>query len=1123
MKLLVFKSIRNRLLFWFLFLSLVPLVVGFLVTYNQQKASLEHETINKLKAIRDLKVQELNKWISERIGDIQVMAGDYEIRDFEFVIDDKVKSPEELDKIDVARELLKRNQRNYENYEEIFVVGTHTGVVELSSNRIFEGINKSNNPYFTIPMKTGDIYIKDIYYSKEMSKPQMTFSMPIYCLENNRHIVGVLVARISLEKSLYKLLQNRVGLGETGETLIVNEDVIALNELRYFDNAPLNLKILAESAVRASQGLTGITVTDDYRGEEILAAYTHIPETGWGFVCKQDKYELDAPLRAFVKNIIVLFIVSGLLIVFIVFWIIRRITKPIVEMNITTSKIKDGDYSVRTFVESSDELASLSESINEMAKSIESRVVTQKAVVAISETIIAQSSMHQFGSDILKELMTITGANMSTFYILNEVTSEYEHFTSVGANIELLKPFNVENPEGEFGNAISTRSIYYLRNIQEDTIIKYKTTAGSIIPKEIITIPIIIENTVVAIISLVNINKFSKESYDVLNQSWTAINTSYSNLLSNERTRIFAQQLTDSNQQLEAQTEELQDQAEEMQDQAEELQRTSDELQEQNIELDTQKKQVESANKLKSEFLSNMSHELRTPLNSIMALSRVLIVQAKDKLSDEENDYLEIVERNGKNLLALINDILDLSKIEAGKMDILAGPVSIGTLVRIVKENMQSLAVEKGLALNLKVSGDLPKVVTDESKIHQALLNIVSNAVKFTEKGSVDILVEQSSENIIVQVEDSGIGISKEMLPHIFDEFRQVDGTSSRKYEGTGLGLAIASKLLNVLGGSISVQSEFNKGTVFTITIPIKWHEGNSSPNIFDDDSVSEESKDNETDIFQGIPKNISETTILIVEDNKDAVIQLHAILDNEGYHIMIAENGQEALEIVEHKIPDGIILDLMMPGIDGFEVLDKLRSSEKTKNIPVLILTAKDLSKKELSKLKSNNIQQLIQKGDIDIDGLLSKVRLMHGYGKKPEVKKKRKKVKKEKTNSSVNLPKVLVVEDNADNMITIKAILGDNFNISEAVNGEQGLMIAQSQSFDLILLDMSLPKLDGEDMISILKNDNTTSDITIIAVTAQAMKGDKEKFLKAGCDAYVSKPVDPDILLAEIERLLG
>lgn len=1145
MKLLSFKTIRIRLTTWFLILALAPLFIGILITYYHERKSIELENFNKLAAIRDLKVQQLESWLDERIGDLHVMSGDAEIRGLENIFDITNKSPNDLDKLEIAKKLLFRNQLQYDSYEEIFIIGANTKLIEISSNSNFVGDNKSNDLYFTVPLETGETYIKDIYYSRNLGRPQMTISMPVFCLKHTNHIVGIIVARINLEKTLYKLLLNKVGLGETGETLIVNKDVIALNELRSRKDAVLNLKINAEPAVEAAAGKTGITKTLDYQGKEVLAAYTYIPQTGWGFISKQDLSELNIPIRALVLTLLILFIISALIIVILVFWISEKISKPIVDLDIAANKIRGGDYSVRTVVDSKDELASLANSINEMTASIESRIDTQKGVADISDTMIGQSSLQQFGSELLKQLMKITDANMSTFYILNEATKQYEHFSSVGVNEKLLSPFSADNPEGEVGNAISRKRIYYLRDIPENTIFNYKTSAGNAIPREIITIPILVDNNVVAIISLVNIHSFGKECYDILEQSWAGINVSYSNLIAGERTRIFADQLSRSNQQLEAQTEELQEQTEELQEQSEELQnqteelqRTSEELQEQNLELEAQRKQVETASKMKSEFLSNMSHELRTPLNSIMALSRVLISQSSSKLTDEENNYLEIVERNGKRLLALINDILDLSKIEAGKMEIVLEFISITPLLNIIKDNLSQLADEKGLSITLKLANDLPKIETEESKLQQILTNIIGNAVKFTKKGSVDIAVSNDAENIFIEVKDSGIGISDDELPHIFDEFRQADGSSSRPYEGTGLGLAIANKLTQILGGSIRVKSKLGKGSVFTIILPIKWHEDillTETPSIKDELSKSIDSitllQNNDVKIIEGI----SETRILIVEDNQDAIIQVKSVLEKESYTVDVAGGGQEALDYLEHTIPDGIILDLMMPEIDGFEVMEKLKSTKKTKDIPVLVLTAKDLSKKDLAKLSANNIQQLIHKGDVDIEGLILKVKLMlrqepkipsskfQVLGLKDKEENLRSKTSNQKPETSNLKPEVLIVEDNPDNMITIKAILKEGFSVTEAVDGERALKMIQTQLPDIILLDMSLPKVSGKEIVKILKENNVTKEIPIIAVTAQAMKGDSEKFINAGCDDYVSKPINAELLIKKIRKHLG
>ncbi len=1130
MKQLRYKSIRTRLTYWFLLLALIPLLMALVATYFQQVTIIEGQTFDKLTAIRDLKVKKLNEWIDTRLGDILIMSGDYEIRGLDKVFEQNLPTPENLVLSGNAEELLKRNLRNNPNYKELYIIDAATGLVEISTNpsRIKE--NKSFDDFFKNPVLTHEVHIHEIYQSNSLGEPIMIFSVPIFCMKHNENrVVGILVAHIDLNNSLYNILSDRVGLGKTGETLIVNKNALALNELRWFNNAPLNLQITAEPVIKATNGETGITVTTDYRGVDILAAYTYIPKTGWGFVCKQDLSELNAPIRRMVVSFILIFLISAIFIYLMAASLSRSISKPVVEMDEVAQKIRAGDFSVRNPVYSNNELGSLASEFNSMADVIESKLSIQEGIADISSIMIDKTTLSDFVISLLRQLMKITRASMSSFYILNEYSGDYEHFASEGANKEMLKPFNALNPEGEFGNVISQKHIYYLREIPEDTIYRYKTTAGDLLPREMITIPILVENSVVAIISLINIHQFKNECYEIILNSWQAINTSYSNLIAGERTRILAEHLSRINQQLEAQSEELQDQTEELQDQADELQRTSDELQQQNIELEIQKKQVEAANRLKSEFLSNMSHELRTPLNSILGLSRVLIDQAKNKLSEDENNFLEIVERNGKSLLSLINDILDLSKIEAGKMEVLPQEISINALLYNIKENLFSQAEKRGNLILIDCPDDLPLVETDEMKLHQVLTNIVSNAIKFTEKGKVNIKANFTNNKVFISVKDTGIGISKEVLPYIFDEFRQADGSSTREYEGTGLGLAIAKKMIQILGGNITVESEPGVGSEFTLTVPVKWH-----TNIL----KTAPTQGNLSGTFDGAKssiKNTSDMRILLVEDNMDAIVQVKSVLENENFKVDIATGGQEALDYIKGTIPDGIILDLMMPGIDGFEVLEKMRSAESTKKIPVLVLTAKTLTKSELNKLSNNNIKQLIQKGDINVDGLISSVKQMLGnnfifkhkvhesnftkandqdYPMHNEIQKR---------TTLTELPKILVVEDNQDNMITIKAILQDKYNIVEAVDGEQGLKMAKSLGADLILLDISLPIMSGKKIIKLLRSHKKTKQIPVIAVTAQAMIGDEAKFLDYGFDGYISKPIDHVVLLAEINRLLN
>jgi CheY-like chemotaxis protein len=272
---------------------------------------------------------------------------------------------------------------------------------------------------------------------------------------------------------------------------------------------------------------------------------------------------------------------------------------------------------------------------------------------------------------------------------------------------------------------------------------------------------------------------------------------------------------------------------------------------------------------------------------------------------------------------------------------------------------------------------------------------------------------------------------------------------------------------------------------------------------------------------------------ILLVEDNESSVIQVRSTLESEGFIVDVACNGQEALDYVKDTIPAGIILDLMMPGVDGFEVLEKIRSTEATAGIPVLILTAKDLTPDDFKRLKSNNVRQLLQKGDVDRNGLLLKTKIMMGLT--PKVKPEsadektrasepaRRKETKQATKGKKGVSTILVVEDNPDNMITIKAILKDRYEILGATDGEAGLQTALDELPDLVLLDISLPKMDGFEVVGKIKADERARQIPVLALTARAMKGDREQIMEAGCDDYISKPVDPEEISKKVDEWLG
>jgi len=413
-------------------------------------------------------------------------------------------------------------------------------------------------------------------------------------------------------------------------------------------------------------------------------------------------------------------------------------------------------------------------------------------------------------------------------------------------------------------------------------------------------------------------------------------------------------------------------------------------------------------------------------------------------------------------------------------------------------------AREKNIELKNTTDNNDLILQSDLKKCRHILLNIVGNAVKFTEKGKVEIFAKKEVDGLVIEVSDTGIGISEGQMKHIFDEFRQADNSTSRRFGGTGLGLSIAKKYTEMLGGTITVESSLGEGSIFSIRLPLQ----------FSEDAA--EIVEIQQSIDAVLLKHASETdgkTILLVEDSDPAIIQLTDVLEEGGYRMQIARNGMEALEHIGQTIPDAMILDLMMPGMDGFEVLKTLRGEDRTAHVPVLILTAKHITKEELSFLKRNNIHQLVQKGDINRKDLLKAVEDMAFKGTKVPVPS---------TPIGDSIPIILVVEDNPDNMVTAKALLSDHYKVLGAVDGDEAISMARLYLPNLILMDIELPGMDGIETFKIIRNDVYMQNIPVVALTASAMTTERESILAYGFDGYIAKPIDEEVFSATIKHLI-
>jgi signal transduction histidine kinase/CheY-like chemotaxis protein len=517
------------------------------------------------------------------------------------------------------------------------------------------------------------------------------------------------------------------------------------------------------------------------------------------------------------------------------------------------------------------------------------------------------------------------------------------------------------------------------------------------------------------------------------------------------------------------------------------------ELKQREAELEVARDSADAANKTKSDFLATMSHELRTPLNAIIGLSEMLIEHSARLTPERSKESLRRVLNAGRHLLNLINEILDLSKIEAGKMELSVETVNIRGLLDDVVNTTQPLAKSNNNELTVDAPPDINAVRADPLRLRQILLNLVSNACKFTRNGRVSIRVtgRRTSEGSFVDfaVTDTGIGMSPEQTAKLFQEFVQADTSTTREFGGTGLGLAISRKLCRLMGGDIAVQSEPGKGSTFTASIPTSATEAQSlaeAPN-----------KDGEV-VRPQISQAPAGNSVLVIDDDPTAVELLSRHLRALGFRVESAATGRAGIDRARTLRPNAIILDVLMPGVDGWAVLAELKDDPALAGIPVVMVTIVDEPKRGIAM------------GAV-------------GYLTKPVDRERLGKVLKPYRRAN-RQPVVLVVEDDVEQCQSMKAALTAlDYVVETAENGRMGLQQIESKTPDVIVLDLMMPEMDGFEFIAALQADSARRDIPVLIVTAKDLGPDDRRRLNVGVSDVIEKNGQHrDKLVDQVHRLL-
>lgn len=841
-----FKSIRISLTLWFFFVALIPLSVVIFVIYIDMVESIKNEAFSNLIGIRDLKVMQLKHWIEERRSDISVLASKPELKRF-----DDFTGMEESDRQvfleykNILRESINSRRINYRGYSELFFISAYTGKVVVASSEEFEGEDQSENTAFITPMRTRNVFISDIHYSKEIDTVSLAFSSPVFSADNEDEITGVVVAMIDLHQSLYTLLLDRSGMGNTGETLIVNKDVVALNELRWQKNAPLNLKINTKPAVLASRGKSGIVETEDYRGKKVLAAYTYIPDTSWGFVAKQYLDEIYEPVKRLLHTCLIIYFVSIVAVYLIAMFVARGIAEPIRSFVSTAEKLKKGDLSVRSTIERADEVGILSSALNDMTAALDSRIKAQANTSEIINIVIKEEKPEKFGNNVLQKIMDLTSSELGSFYVLDANTSRFVPVASCGIQKDLLEPIDYTKLEGKLVRETELGRTNHIKDITVETFRGFKVLAGETLPKEIITISLVTKGKTNGMFFLGTTNCYTPDQLEIIDNLLSSLSTGLSSLLTNDMTKKMAANLKEANCDLKLSKNELQQKSDVLEEQNVELasqkrqveERTQDlklrvyeseqlnkamvnlleDLQEYQTQLESTSKKLAYSNKELEGFSYSVSHDLRAPLRHMSGFVDLLQKQAGDSFDDKSNRYIVIIKESATKMGQLIDDLLHYSR--TGRAEMAKTMVNNDGLVQEVVSELESH--EKDLQIEWIVE-PLPQIPADHALLRVVWTNLLTNAIKFSAKKE-KVRIEIGSrpgenDEIVFYVKDNGAGFDMKYKDKLFGVFQRLHRDS--EFKGTGIGLATVQRILYRHGGRVWAEGVVGEGATLFFALP---------------------------------------------------------------------------------------------------------------------------------------------------------------------------------------------------------------------------------------------------------------------------------------------------------------
>ena len=805
------------------------------------------------------------------------------------------------------------------------------------------------------------------------------------------------------------------------------------------------------------------------------------------------------------------------------------------------NRVANGDYSQKAVDHSQDDLGDLVGSLNNMTESLEKSFDTinksdwrQKGLALLNESLMGNKSVKEVSENALNQIIEYGKCINGSLYLYDEGLLKLK--AAIGLENNMKKVF--EPGQGMVGHAFVTEKTQVYNNLhEEDFVVTFASSTIKIYG--ILLLPIFADNHVIGVLELGSTNNFDDSRVDYFIECTRNIGVALNAAKGREKEQQLLEEtqaqseelqvqhaeLENLNTELEAQTQKLQASEEELKVQQEELMQANAELEERsrlledknhmiaerNNEIQKKVEELALSTKYKSEFLANMSHELRTPLNSILLLSRLMAENPEENLNEDQIESAKVIQSSGSSLLTLIDEILDLAKIESGKMTLEYHDVVIDDIVKDLKSLFNPVIQEKRLQFNIEIEDNLEKSIeTDRLRVDQVLRNLLSNAIKFTEEGSINLHIRKDpkrSDFIIFSVKDTGIGIAEEKQKIIFEAFQQADGSTRRRFGGTGLGLSISREIARLLGGELILKSKVDEGSEFSLIIPV--HALSDVSPMETDKNLMETIREDVEEIQHILEGNDAETVewinmleipedvkddrndikkddrvILIIEDDTNFAKALLKYARLQNYKGIVAVRGDHGLSAALQYRPHAILLDVQLPVKDGWQVMDELKGHPKTRHIPVHMMSVLHVKKESL------------MKGAIDfINKPMALDQMTDVFRKIEEALRK-------------SPQKVLIVEENAKHASALSYFLS-NFNISLSVqnNVEDSVKALRADHVDCVILDIGSSKGDEYEIIESIKSYDGLENLPIIIFTERNLSKSEELKIRQYADSIVVK----------------